>query len=260
MNNSSEGQRPSGTRAAYDESFFDQLAGPAARAAAIVLPLMSRFYKPRSVLDVGCGSGDWLLEAKRLFSADILAIDGKWNDGLSGTGLPYIHADLESPLPTTDRFDLAICLEVAEHLTTAGISNLLDSLTAASDVVLFSAAIPLQPGTNHINCHWQSYWIDQFQKRSFEAFDVIRPQVWAIDAVEWWYKQNTFLMVKDGATDIDIDMLRATERPFNPDLVHPEYYKWIISRRTGRLEEALSQLKAANQRIAELESPTDRPA
>ena len=239
--------------AEYDKLFFDQLAGPAARAAAIVLPLLSEIYKPRSVLDVGCGSGDWLLEAQRLFDADILAIDGEWNEGLTSSGLPHLYADLENRLPIAKQFDLAICLEVAEHLTTVGSSNLLDSLTAASDVVLFSAAIPLQPGTNHINCHWQSHWIEEFAARSFEAFDVIRPQIWEIGAVEWWYKQNTFLMVKRDSSSIDQKRLRSMPKSFTPDLVHPDYYRWIVGRRTDRLDEALTDLHSAERRIALLE-------
>lgn len=55
------------------------------------------------------------------------------------------------------RFDLAMTIEVAEHLTPVRADSFVEDLTRLSDVVLFSAAIPAQGGINHVNEQWQSY-------------------------------------------------------------------------------------------------------
>jgi hypothetical protein len=49
------------------------------------------------------------------------------------------------------RFDLAISLEVAEHLPEGSAGALVSTLIEAAPVVVFSAAIKGQSGTNHIN-------------------------------------------------------------------------------------------------------------
>ena len=213
---------------AYDEKFFSTLAEPAAVAAALVLPLVGEIIVPKSVVDVGCGAGDWLHEAKRLFGAEVLGVDGAWNTAIVESGLRYMHADLEAPLDLGRRFDLAICLEVAEHLTPDASEQLLDSLTAAADVVIFSAAIPHQPGTNHINCQWQSHWAEGFRRRSFEVFDAFRPAIWDNEDVATWYKQNMLLYCRDSMAD---DLGLTGRGAGAIDFVHPEHYGFMLAER-----------------------------
>ena len=55
-------------------------------------------------------------------------------------------------------FDLVMCMEVAEHLPHARAPSLVAELTSLSDAVLFSAAVPFQYGTNHVNEQWPEYW------------------------------------------------------------------------------------------------------
>ncbi len=76
------------------------------------------------------------------------------------------------------RFDLGICLEVAEHLPTAGADQLVENLVRLSDVILFSAAIPHQGGTHHVNEQWPSYWADLFAARHYFAWDGLRWLIW----------------------------------------------------------------------------------
>jgi hypothetical protein len=85
------------------------------------------------------------------------------------------------------KYDLAICLEVAEHLPVSSAGTLVDSITRASDLILFSAAIPLQTGTHHINEQWQDYWAALFDQRGFVASDIVRPAIWGRPDVRWWY-------------------------------------------------------------------------
>lgn len=53
-------------------------------------------------------------------------------------------ADLSQPFQLAEFFDLAICLEVAEHLPKQSAPGFIQSLVRLAPVVLFSAAIQLQ--------------------------------------------------------------------------------------------------------------------
>ena len=68
------------------------------------------------------------------------------------------------PLRIGRRFDLVNCLEVAEHLDASRADSFVDDLCALGDVVVFSAAIPGQGGTHHVNEQFQSYWQERFRR------------------------------------------------------------------------------------------------
>jgi hypothetical protein len=67
------------------------------------------------------------------------------------------------------------------------------SLTLLGPVVLFSAAVPGQGGTRHLNEQWPEYWVALFERREYIAIDCIRRRVWDNDEVSWWYSQNMLL-------------------------------------------------------------------
>ncbi len=58
---------------------------------------------------------------------------------------------------------------------------------------LFSAAVPYQGGTHHINEQWPGYWINHFEQHGYLALDCLRDKVWLNDHVDWWYCQNMLL-------------------------------------------------------------------
>ena len=90
--------------------------GSAPASAGAMLPMVLDLVAPTSILDVGCGTGAWLRVASELRVEDIFGVDG-------GTGelvIPedrFRRVDLEHRLDLGRRFDLAICMEVAEHLS-----------------------------------------------------------------------------------------------------------------------------------------------
>ena len=96
----------------------------------------------------------------------------------------------------TGRFDLAISLEVAEHLEPQRSDSLVRDLCALADTVLFAAAIPFQGGAGHINERWQSWWAQKFSENGYDPFDVLRRDIWGRRDIAWWYKQNTIFYVK----------------------------------------------------------------
>ena len=221
--------RGSGGSGCYNDRYFGHIVDGSARSAKIVLGHLFEMYQPGSVVDFGCGSGGWLLAAGSLGASRLRGFDGPWmtKEKLLSAEIDFTSTDLDRPPALEERYDLAMSLEVAEHLRGDSAPYFVRALCAASPVVLFSAAIPGQAGTHHINEQWQSYWVKLFEAQGYGCFDVIRPAVWDNTDVEWWYRQNTFLFV-DPAIEPDrlnLDELRKRVRPLL-DVVHPAFYRY----------------------------------
>lgn len=232
----------------YDEHFYAGKNEGSYRSAMVILPIVFSMVAPQTVVDVGCGTGTWLRAADELGAHDYQGYDG-WQPGhLSIPGERFTVADLARPLQPARRFDLAICCEVGEHLPPPCADTLIATLTAFSDVVLFSAAIPGQGGTHHLNEQWPGYWQARFRARGYSAYDIIRPRIWNEERVEWWYRQNIILYVADSAAP------RFTLPAATPEvsaLVHPKLYE---AQRRKRVIKNL--LRSAKQTLARL---TRRP-
>ncbi len=180
-----------------------------------------------SAVDVGCGSGTWLNVLKKQEKLkNIKGIDGQWVDRnfLIIPDEDFIEADLSTTLlKFSYKFDLAISLEVAEHLAPERAEAFIDYLTDLSDLVLFSAAIPFQGGTNHLNERWPNYWAELFEKHEFVPLDIIRPEIWNDQKIRIPYRQNTILYVhKNKISELDIPY-GLSGKPILP-LVYPDVY------------------------------------
>lgn len=188
----------------YTRDFYlDLKIGDSNYSAERVLSLVLPKLPPvSSVVDVGCGPGTWLATLLRLQrqKTEILGIDGPWvnRDLLVIPETSFLAVDISrEQLPCIGRrYDLAISLEVAEHLFPEKAEGFVNFLTDISDFVLFSAAIPFQGGTNHFNERWQSYWADLFEQKGYIPLDLIRPFLWNDREVRIHYRQNSFLYVR----------------------------------------------------------------
>ncbi len=175
----------------YDDRFYMGEAQSLASARPISR-LVCELLNPRSVVDVGCGWGAWLLAFEECGVARLCGIDGDYINRERMLIDPecFISRDLARPFEIPDTFDLAICLEVAEHLPDRSGRNLVRALTAAAPIVVFSAAVPSQGGSDHVNEQWPSYWRALFQSEGFRMFDPVRPRIREHANVQWWYRQN----------------------------------------------------------------------
>lgn len=134
---------------------------------------LADMFHPRSVIDIGCGPGTYLVPFKP--EAVVLGIDGAPEAGKALEPGEFMAADFRRDwkLPLDhdgdgpNRFDLALCVEVAEHLPSDRADYLVDLLTGAADVVFFSAAQPGQGGTLHLNEQPKQYWLDKFAACGF---------------------------------------------------------------------------------------------
>jgi SAM-dependent methyltransferase len=218
----------------YGSDFFKGQQDGSKRSAEIIVPMVVQLLRPRSVVDVGCGTGAWLSVFSKLGISEYTGIDGEYVDPsmLQIPEFAFRSADLSQPLTAEIQgtYDLAVSLEVGEHLCADRADVYIRSLTRLADVVLFSAAIPYQGGRHHINEQWPDYWARLFRSEGYVCFDCIRERVWFNDQVQWWYAQNTLLYVRETSVSRYPGLAGMTPQP--PESlpkVHPRLYMLLAN-------------------------------
>jgi 2-polyprenyl-3-methyl-5-hydroxy-6-metoxy-1,4-benzoquinol methylase len=153
--------------------------------------------KPKSVLDVGCGTGqttgylaDRGLEVLGLEASRVAIRHGTRPD------LVRFH-DLRRPLDLGRQFDLVWCFEVAEHIHPRFVDVFVDTLAKHSRVVAMSAAPPGQGGEGHFNEQPKSYWVEKFAARGFDQHEHWTA---ALAATGEFYSQNIMVFHKRADT------------------------------------------------------------
>jgi hypothetical protein len=201
----------------YDAEFFEMTAEPSLVAAKLILPRILQETKARTVIDVGCGVGAWASVAKE-HGCTTLAIDGfaAESDVLVAE---FDRRDLTEGIDCSG-YDLAICLEVAEHLPEDCAEQLIEGLCGAQ-YILFSAAIPDQRGVDHVNEQWPSWWAGLFKKHEHYGTNDIRWRHWGNDQIEGYYRQNLIVFAKP------LDLARADYRQGLFDIVHPHLWEYF---------------------------------
>ena len=128
-------------------------------SAKEVVPHILELLRPESVVDVGCGVGSWLAVFREHGIEAFLGVDGAYVDGdlLQIPLEKFLPPDLSKPLQLDRRFDLAVSLEVAEHLPEECAATFVASLVALAPVVAFSAAISHQGGHQNVNEQWPGH-------------------------------------------------------------------------------------------------------
>lgn len=166
-------------------------------------------FRPTSVLDLGCGMGNYLKYfAERGCRA--VGVEGS-SAGVSRVPESVIafQHDLRKPLGTNQKFDLVMSVEVAEHIPKKYSRNLVSSVCRhARDVIVFTAAPPGTPGQDHINCQDQSFWDDLFANNGF-FFDRERTKALRQHAIETsaaqWFQEWAFVYVSQHAESTAIN-------------------------------------------------------
>lgn len=199
----------------YNQEFFDAQSQDSYISAQHVLALFNRIFSPQSVIDVGCGIGTWLKAWQEINPhAFVFGVDGNQiasqhfyidqsHYKMLDLTLPSQQLLSQIPPPSESNKNLekskpyALCqsLEVAEHLEEKYAYNFVHLLTSLSNVVLFSAALPYQGGTHHVNEQLPQFWQHLFQEHHFHCFDFLRAQILNQRQICPWYRQNIFVFV-----------------------------------------------------------------
>jgi SAM-dependent methyltransferase len=238
--------------APYDRDFYRSIESGSERAARRVLPLLLDLVEPRSVVDLGCGDGSWLSVCRELGVDDVRGLDGPWVDpaGLKIPADRFQAVDLTGPgtsFADLPRFDLAMSLEVAEHLPASAAAAFVERLTTLAPVVFFAAAVPGQGGTGHVNEQWADYWAERFAVHGYRLVDAVRSRLWDDQDVEAWYLQNSFLYVSDEAAGRSPKLAEAVAAgvPWPLRMVHPRLLQMVAEQPDLTLGRHLRRLPQA---------------
>lgn len=203
----------------YTASYYQRIAEGAVRSARATYEAIGIDPQTATIVDVGCGIGEWSLGNPNYLGLDF----GTPIKHLMISPDAYLDMNLEKEMPPANNSaDLAICLEVAEHISPARAESLIESLCKLSDRVLFGAAIPNQGGEGHVNEQWQSWWAEKFYRNGFGA-EVCYPVKDNPD-VEAWYRQNMILYKRGAWGKVH-------------DFVLPSYYLQIVQHFKNLAEE-----------------------
>lgn len=217
----------------YAEDFFATLNDAGASSARAVLRSAFELLRPSSVVDIGCGTGIWTATALGLGLGDVLGVDGDYvpRHQLQLPLENFRVADLSRTFDLGRRFDVAICVEVAEHLDASRADGFVDDLCAHADALVFGAATPKQGGTHHVNEQWPDYWIAHFARHGYTCWDLVRPQIRYDPRVAWIYRQN--VMVVLGPTHpllTSLDPTTMLRCPEDGDVCFEYVARYIVER------------------------------
>jgi SAM-dependent methyltransferase len=217
----------------YDKKLLDQDAQGSLNSARIFLQFLFKYWCPESAIDFGCGLGTWLCACKELGVKRLVGLDGDWvtTEQLIDRAIEFRAINFYQEISHTEAFDLAISLEVVEHLPPEIADRFINSLTQSANAVVFSAAFIGQPGAGHINTRPHSYWAQKFISSGYLLFDIFRPEFWSDNRVAPWYRQNTFVYARADHPLYDALIAgghRAQRDTRFVDCIHPWLYLWIL--------------------------------
>jgi len=237
----------------YTADFYKKDCEGSRRSARQIVPLLIELVHPESVIDVGCGIGAWLSVFEECGVKDFYGIDGEYIDRnlLEIPEQRFYVSDLTQPIQLNRQFDLVVSLEVAEHLPQSCAERFVESLTKLGPVVLFSAAIPHQGGTHHVNEQWPEYWAKYFQAKGYAVIDYIRSEVWSNDQVQYCYAQNILLFASMSYLETNplLKMHYHSTNSASLSKVHPNKYLEVIG--------WIQQLYSLSDEIAGLIAPQE---
>lgn len=187
------------TAALYDDAYYENnVAASAVLAAPVMAGFIAGELRPRAVVDVGCGTGA-LLSA--LAERGVQGIGYEWSDAALmyciTRGLRVMKFDLEQHNWLGDVYDVAICMEVAEHVDARHADACVKLLCQLAPVVVFSAAHPEQGGVGHVNEQPARYWIAKFKALGYLHEHTVSHawrEAWRnTGRVATWYWQNLMI-------------------------------------------------------------------
>ena len=173
--------------------------------APIVCGAINDVFEPESVIDVGCGIGEYVQYLENNLGIRSCGIEG------SGACLPYLVSEkvmiLDMRIKQNVRLhsDLVVSLEVAEHIEIEYSNIFIENLTQLSDTILMSAAPPGAGGHHHVNCQTQEYWHKKFLKFGY-IYDEVQTQA-IRQALQPWkhrkelYHNNLLYFAKGGPNE-----------------------------------------------------------
>ena len=114
----------------YNQKDYEWWANSAIQSARRIVPILIKSFDFSSVVDFGCAQGGWLSVFQEQGIEKIQGIDGDWVNPkeLIIPELCFRCVDLSSyDHDPAEKYDLALCLEVAEHMEEKFSDQLIDN-------------------------------------------------------------------------------------------------------------------------------------
>lgn len=215
----------------YDERYYKRHQAGSYQSALQILRFVHSITHFQTMVDYGCGIGTWGNAARSLGTKEYLGIDQHAFDVgyMLISESEYLQGNLQHPIRLRSSYDLAVCVEVAEHISKDFADALVDNVCQNSEVVLFSAALTYQGGTGHINEQPCTYWIEKFRSKGYMPVDCIRPAFWDNEQIEIWYRNNCILYMTCVAFDRYHKNIPVVSLP--ADIIHPKMLERILYKR-----------------------------
>ena len=188
----------------YTESFFgwDDNAGEQKILAQYFVPKIVKLFNPKYVLDVGCGSGQWLDEYRK-YNVKTTGIEGSSNarHAMSEeTKEVVVEWDLRDRIK--EKYcdvDFVQSFEVAEHIEEEYADVFVYNLIKDDpDIVLLTAASPEQHGFQHVNCQEREYWMKKMKDKNYLFNQDLLNEIKSWDRPEdspFWWPQNLMVFI-----------------------------------------------------------------
>lgn len=229
----------------FTEENYRLMSDEMRRSAEVAVPVIVRWlldhradgtypgggWAPERAIDVGCGPGWWAAHLHADYCTEVLGLDGpEGGKAITDLDIPllrFAEADITRLMPEDDqRRDLAVSLEVGEHLTADQAAPFVATLQQLAPVVVFSAAIPGQGGVGHVNERWPDWWAAMFRDSGWETSGAIRRHLWDLDGLAPYYAQNMFVAWEPGCLELPY----GTEQGKVDALVHPGVWSHVTGR------------------------------
>ena len=185
--------------AIYTRDYYaDSVEGAAVQSAGVMARSIFECFRPKALIDVGCGTGA-LLAAFRELGCDVRGLE--YSDaGLAycrNRGLPVEKFNIETDrLAAGKIYDVAVSFEVAEHLAAWKADGYVELLCGLAPVIVMSAATPGQGGHDHVNEQPHTYWIEKFHHRGYVIDQVTSARLsseWKTSGAASWYYDNVMV-------------------------------------------------------------------
>ena len=173
----------------YSVEYYEELNREEEPQARALAQAITDLYHPQSVIDLGCATGLYLEPLKcQITGVDISP--SAFFERVRRVPRQYLsECDLRDELFSPSKKDVALCLEVVEHIGSEHADTLVANICKASDTIVMTAAPPGQAGLNHVNCQPLSYWEEKFASHGFkrdyhDEFELVF-RVWQVPHTLW---------------------------------------------------------------------------
>jgi hypothetical protein len=156
----------------YTPKFFEKRTTKMRKWECPIGKWLAQELQITSMVDFGCAVGSFLEGALKGGVKRIRGYEYAYD-----SALPYIPAHIKPHISFGDagkpidcgKFDLAMSIEVAEHLLPEQSDTFVANLTNAGEkYVILTAAPPTQDGYYHLNLQPYEFWIDKIEARGWK--------------------------------------------------------------------------------------------